>query len=209
MPGMWVILQSKSKDHGRRLPRGHKEHQKRYWRSKKNKMPVAGGNQEPAWCRWPARGAFQSPLSLAKASGIRLTLSLCIYHLCCKYIQMPCEIFINFGKFYRRLLRQKKLMYTIELSWQSPLKPWRSLHYGFSMYSILVFMLRTILLLENRTKFCSQIENHNREHTCPQSNQIVWFSNLTVEIICEYSCANCSVLLTSAGRYKQKNGSRD
>lgn len=49
------------------------------------------------------------------------------------------------------------------------------------------------------------IENHNSEATYPQSNHTVQLSGLAVaEVICKYSCANCSVTLTSASRYKRK-----
>ena len=53
------------------------------------------------------RGQSESPRMPCQGTAIKLTLSFCIYHLWCKYIQMSYKAFMKSGRLYRRLFSQE------------------------------------------------------------------------------------------------------
>lgn len=75
------------------------------------------------------------------------------------------------------------------------------------MYLLLIFILRTALLLENRTRFCNEIDPSSEHVSTKPTVQSVAYRLL--ERICASSRAHCSTVFTAASRYKPKNGSRN
>ena len=53
------------------------------------------------------REQLESPRVPSQGTAIKLTLSFCIYHLWCKYIQMTDKTFMKYGRLYRRLFSQE------------------------------------------------------------------------------------------------------